>query len=735
MTSLQGGLSASGSKRMPSQFLARFWGPLLSAIAQRTWLQAGMVALPVLHLLFGLPTKELRYDLDGTKTEPYQRHAYTWPIPKPSPIWRLATDTLRAPYASTLRLYENGQPVGRPHTPHDDIASKRGGAYSHWNDTLAFTSRDNSDPRTNGHKYHAVATATLTKPVQSLLITLIYLAGALGILGFVFRRMGTQSVGIRDALQIISYRTVTALSSATFREVTRVGLVFVPFALGLSLFVAPHMSVDSQVVAAFELNDFVMPHFGPLYTFFTRIVNFVTEIVLWPLRWQAPSDLYRPHYSGASLRVLMLLQHTITILAISYFAVTIATSFWTRVAVAALLYFQPFLLVFTHSVMTEGLSFALLCAATAELVKFSRFDGGHRAALARFYLFIGAASLIKHVFIVFVGAPLGCVLIMFLNRRTRKQLVQGQPMVEAKHLLLGLVGVMAVTQVVTEEAMRLFDIEPRSAIGRAFVYRLSPGRMQGEVTFGAHQFFRSDAERSSIVEEMKEGAEDDTLRRVIDIVGRTRKPWVDPWNAVERFITTECLADICLQQDPRAVTDKLLNSVARHAIVSADVRLWRDVGLRTLQFVSPMIVDSERAWFHVQFFANRPQMLNETVVGLSSSTLVTYPLRIERDLGVVIGIGYIFAELGGLLGLFAVAVITVRMKQILMIPTTLLASGLIYAIAVSVVTVYLPRYGDVVWLVALLATLVAVLELQARMRSSRAIVGDAAVEKAAVALS
>jgi hypothetical protein len=105
-----------------------------------------------------------------------------------------------------------------------------------------------------------VATATFTKPVQSLVITLIYSAGALAILGYVFRRMGTQSVGIRDALQTIRYRTVTALRSGTFREVTRVGLVFVPFALGLSLFVAPHMSVDSQVVAAFELNDFVMPH-------------------------------------------------------------------------------------------------------------------------------------------------------------------------------------------------------------------------------------------------------------------------------------------------------------------------------------------------------------------------------------------------------------------------------------------------------------------------------------------
>src|SRR5262249_13817484 len=151
-------------------------------------------------------------------------------------------------------------------------------------------------------------------------------------------------------------------------------------------------------------------------------------------------------------------------------------------------------------------------------------------------------------------------LIMFLSRRTRKQLVQSRLPVEAKYLLCGLVAVVLVNQFVKTEAMRLFDIEPRSAIGRAFVYRLSPGRMQGEVELGAHQFFHSEAERSSIIDELKKGAKDDTLRRVIEIIGRTPHPWVEPWNAVERFVRTECLADVCQHQHPWIVTDKLLNS-------------------------------------------------------------------------------------------------------------------------------------------------------------------------------
>jgi hypothetical protein len=363
------------------------------------------------------------------------------------------------------------------------------------------------------------------------------------------------------------------------------------------------------------------------------------------------------------------------------------------------------MLVFTHSVLTEGISFALLCAATAELVKIAKFDGAHRAALARFYLLIGLASLIKHVFIVFIGAPLGCVLIMFLSHDTRKRLVvQRRLLVEARYLLFGLVAVVLVNHFVTNEAMRLFDIEPRSVVGRAFVYRLSPGRMQGEVEFGTHQFFQSDAERSSIIQELKKRTEDDTLRRVIDIVGRTPNPWVEPWNAVERFVTTECVADVCKQQHPWVVTDELLNSVARHSIVSTDIRLWRDVGLRTLQLVSPLLTDAKIA------FESPSPSLNESIVGLSSSTLSSYPLQFGRDFGEAIAADYIFAELNGLLALLAVVLVILRARRILVVPITLLASGLIYALAVSVVTVYVPRYGDVVSLIGVLATLVAVLD-------------------------
>lgn len=58
---------------------------------------------------------------------------------------------------STLRVFEDGRPLGPPHTGHDQIARLGAGRYSHWNSTLSggvvFSSSDGSDPRANGRSY------------------------------------------------------------------------------------------------------------------------------------------------------------------------------------------------------------------------------------------------------------------------------------------------------------------------------------------------------------------------------------------------------------------------------------------------------------------------------------------------------------------------------------------------------------------------------------------------------
>jgi hypothetical protein len=63
---------------------------------------------------------------------------------------------------STLRLFENGRLLGPAHALHVSIRTLGRGHYSHWHRGLLwFSSGDNTDPRTNGRRYVASATAQL----------------------------------------------------------------------------------------------------------------------------------------------------------------------------------------------------------------------------------------------------------------------------------------------------------------------------------------------------------------------------------------------------------------------------------------------------------------------------------------------------------------------------------------------------------------------------------------------
>lgn len=62
-------------------------------------------------------------------------------------------DNLSEPYSSQVILYENGRRLGPPHSSHADIARQGGGGFSHWGESLWFSTSDNSDPNLNGRSY------------------------------------------------------------------------------------------------------------------------------------------------------------------------------------------------------------------------------------------------------------------------------------------------------------------------------------------------------------------------------------------------------------------------------------------------------------------------------------------------------------------------------------------------------------------------------------------------------
>lgn len=65
-------------------------------------------------------------------------------------------DEPAAPQRSPMILYEDGKPLGPPHSSRADIAKLGRGRFSHWIDVgYIFSSSDNSDPNSNGRKYRA----------------------------------------------------------------------------------------------------------------------------------------------------------------------------------------------------------------------------------------------------------------------------------------------------------------------------------------------------------------------------------------------------------------------------------------------------------------------------------------------------------------------------------------------------------------------------------------------------
>lgn len=67
------------------------------------------------------------------------------------------SDSMATPFRSRLVLFEDGRPLGPPHSQHQFIVAKGGGGFSHWNGTLLFSTSDNSDPTSNGRRYEVGA--------------------------------------------------------------------------------------------------------------------------------------------------------------------------------------------------------------------------------------------------------------------------------------------------------------------------------------------------------------------------------------------------------------------------------------------------------------------------------------------------------------------------------------------------------------------------------------------------
>jgi len=79
-------------------------------------------------------------------------HAWTVHVPQLD----ASGDNAEHPHLSRLMVLEDGKPLGPAHTAHDVIRSEGGGAFSHWEGRLYFSTSDHTDPNRNGREYVAI---------------------------------------------------------------------------------------------------------------------------------------------------------------------------------------------------------------------------------------------------------------------------------------------------------------------------------------------------------------------------------------------------------------------------------------------------------------------------------------------------------------------------------------------------------------------------------------------------
>lgn len=96
----------------------------------------------------------------------------------PLGLLELRTDSYYAPSESSLQVFEDGRPLGPPHAPHDAIRTEGGGRYSHWNDSLYFSTSDNTDPKTNQRTYEVFGPLAPARWMYGVGFALIVLAAA-----------------------------------------------------------------------------------------------------------------------------------------------------------------------------------------------------------------------------------------------------------------------------------------------------------------------------------------------------------------------------------------------------------------------------------------------------------------------------------------------------------------------------------------------------------------------------
>lgn len=154
---------------------------------------------------------------------PQGGHSYSLNLTPIAPfLYEFRGDSSDQGRRSQLILLRNGTPVGSPHAQHAAIRDAGGGAYSHWHDTLYFSTPENGDPRTDGHRYSVRGPATLSLKARAALV--LYIAVALAVTGAFLRRMRADIRWLASPLKIGAIATIGLMMPGSWLPLARTQL-------------------------------------------------------------------------------------------------------------------------------------------------------------------------------------------------------------------------------------------------------------------------------------------------------------------------------------------------------------------------------------------------------------------------------------------------------------------------------------------------------------------------------
>ena len=331
------------------------------------------------EVAFEINATEIRH-LDGNVYEVSMKRRLDWP-------WQPISDNPYSPRRSSLTLFENDRLSGRSHSPHEQIELTGGGDYAHWGNSLFFSTTDNTDPRTNGRRYHGKLDAGI---VPRLLRQLA--------------ELGTVLVGAAlGALVLLRRRSASALWRRTAMHV-RSRIVDYAFALTIPTLVA--ISVFYLLPPTWNGSDSVIwllwqwhwiPHHPPVYPAFMALANAWFDT--------APSILW---FATA-------VQHGATVLATGY----VASAFprrWQILLVSVAATIGAAFGLYAQGLFTEGLATAFLLMFLGAVLRLHR-DGPTVPVLTAMALALLAATLTRHANLGLAAVPVAYLGIAWLFSR------------------------------------------------------------------------------------------------------------------------------------------------------------------------------------------------------------------------------------------------------------------------------------------------------------------------------